>query len=196
MFDCEPAATVAFELIMLVVMLDIDEVVIVSIAISVPVVLLVMTSVAELGRSARPVSVAVTMDVSGPELVAISALVVSALDGVAASVAGDVVASQGIEMLYVAQAELAQVQAATHGISNCPFALSLCLKASDRAESSRLTLLISNTSACRLNWPLKRAEVLAKTFYISRCATCASGGTKSGSLLRLFSSGCAATVLT
>lgn len=112
MFDCEPAATVAFELIMLVVMLDIDEVVIVSIAISVPVVLLVMTSVAELGRSARPVSVAVTMDVSGPELVAISALAVSALDGVAASVAGDVVASQGIEMLYVAQAELAQVQAA------------------------------------------------------------------------------------
>lgn len=115
MFELEVVAIVPVEFIMLVVMLDIEEVVIVSIPTPMPVVLLIMLSVADPKRTLMPVSVAVAMIVSSPELIAASAsvvLVVSVSAGVAASVCVGVVVSQGIETPYVAQAKLPQAQAA------------------------------------------------------------------------------------
>lgn len=185
MFECEAVPIVAFELIMLVVMLDIEDVVILPMPISMPVVLLIMLSVAGLERTLMPVSVAVAMVVSSPEAIAISPSVVPVVSVSAGVSAPALVAAQGIETPYVAQAELPQAQAAIHvvniGFLTCP--------PYQGTTDDRLTLLISNTSTCGLDWPLKCAEVLAKTCYIGCRAACATCSSQSSGLLRYVSAG-------
>jgi len=191
MFECEAVPIVAFGLIMLVVMLDIEDVVILPMPISMPVVLLIMLSVAGLERTLMPVSVAVAMVVSSPEAIAISPSVVPVVSvsaGVPASVSVDAVAAQGIETPYVAQAELPQAQAAIH-VVNIGFLTCPPYQGTTDGELDRLTLLISNTSTCGLDWPLECAEVLAKTCYIGCRAACATCSSQSSGLLRYVSAG-------